>query len=166
MTVVILVLVLAFMHLDSAAATVLFDPGALDTVAGAIIVVVERNFSTVGGSEAEAAAIVDEFVLELEGEAAAIVDCALELEAEAAAAVDDLEAEAGTIVEFALELELETEAAAIVDCALELELEAEAAATDCALELEAEAAATVDSVLELAAAAACSEITDLGTTLL
>ena len=141
MTVVILVLVLAFVHLDSAAATVLFDPGALDTVAGAIIVVVERNFSTVGGSEAEAAAIVDEFVLELE-------------------------AEAGTIVEFALELELETEAAAIVDCALELELEAEAAATDCALELEAEAAATVDSVLELAAAAACSEITDSGTTLL
>lgn len=141
MTVVILVLVLAFVDLDSTAATVLFDVGALATVAGAIMVVVERNFSTVGGSEAEAAAIVDEFVLELE-------------------------AEAGTIVEFALELELETEAAAIVDCALELELEAEAAATDCALELEAEAAATVDSVLELAAAAACSEITDLGTTLL
>ena len=152
MTVVILVLVLAFVHLDSAAATVLFDVGALATVAGEITVVVERNFSTVGGSEAEAAAIVDEFVLELEAEAAAI-DCALESEVEAAAVVDDLEAEAGTIVEFALELELETEAAEIVDCALELEL-------------EAEAAAIVDSVLELAAAAACSEITDLGTTLL
>ena len=153
MTVVILVLVLAFVHLDSATATVLFDPGALATVAGAIIIVVERNFSTVGGSEAEAAAVVD-----------------------------DLEAEAATIVEFALELELETEATTIVDCALELELEleAEAVATDCALELEAEAAeilefaleldaeaaAIVDSVLELAAAAACSEITDLGTTLL
>jgi hypothetical protein len=69
-------------------------------------VVVERNFSTAGGSGAEAAEVVEE-----------------------------LEAEAATIVEFALEL-------------------------------EAEAAAIVDSVLELVAATACSEIIDLGITLL
>ena len=135
MTVVILVLVLDFVHLGPAAATVLFDAVALATVAGATTVVVERNFSTAGGLVAEAAAIVDE-----------------------------LEAEAAAILEFAVELELETEAAAIVDCALELE--AEAAVTDCELELEAEAAAIGDSVLELAAAAAFSKITDLGTTLL
>jgi hypothetical protein len=119
MTVVILVLVLAFVHLDSAAATVLFDPVASVSEAGAMTVVVERNFSTAGGSGAEAAEVVEE-----------------------------LEAEAVAIVEFALELE------------------AEAAAIDCAVELEAEAAAIVDSVLELAAATACSEIMNLGITLL
>lgn len=115
MTVVILVLVLAFVHLDSTAATVLFDPVAS---AGATTVVVERNFSTAGGSEAEAAAIVDE----LEAEAAMIVEFALELEAEAAA-IDcalELEAEAAAIVDSVLELAAAAACSEIIDLGMTL----------------------------------------------